>query len=259
MNDCVHFSAISRASGIRRRCAVVIPARNEADSLPDLLARLEPQGLGALLVVDNGSTDRTSEIARAAGAEIVFEPRAGYGAACAAGLAALAPEIEVVVFLDADLADDPAQLPAILDPIEAGEADLVIGVRPAALREPGAMTRPQLVGNWLVTGLIWLLWGHSYSDLGPFRAVKREALDRLELRDRRFGWMLEMQVRALEEGFRVKEVEVPYRRRAHGVSKISGTVSGVARAGFSILGTIGRLWCARQLSRPGASGATTRT
>lgn len=235
----------------------MIPARNEADSLPRLLGELRRHALHRVLVVDNGSTDRTPDLARADGAELILEPRLGYGAACAAGLAELGEETEVVVFLDADLADDPSRLPTLLAPIEAGEADLVIGARPRALRERGAMTPPQVFGNWLATGLIRLLWGYAYTDLGPFRAIRRESLERLRMTDRRFGWTVEMQVRAVEEGLRVREVEVPYRRREHGASKISGTVLGVARAGLSIVYTIGRLWWARHRSRTGAMGAST--
>ena len=234
--------------------AVVVPARDEAASLESLLPRLGAYGLGQIIVADNGSVDATAAVASGWGVDVVHESRAGYGAACAAGLAALAPTVEIVVFLDADLADDPRRLPVLLEPIEMGRADLVIGARLPELREPGSMTAPQALGNRLATFAIRLLWGHRYADLGPFRAIRRDALARLGLRDRRFGWTVEMQIRALQEGLRIEEVAVPYRVRPHGRSKISGTVRGVIRAGSSIVYTIGRLRWAERTSRVG--GAT---
>ncbi len=228
----------------RPHVAVVIPARDEAESLGDVLRQLEPHGLGQVIVADNGSSDDTAGVARTHRADVATEPRPGYGAACRAGIAALASRVEIVVFLDADLADDPGRLPELVDPIDAGGADLVIGVRPRELREAGAMTPPQVIGNRLATDLIRVLWGHRYTDLGPFRAIRRDALEGLRMTDRRFGWTVEMQIRALQEGLRVVEVPVPYRPRPRGRSKISGTVRGVLRAAASILYTIGRLWWA---------------
>lgn len=229
------------------RVAVVVPALNEASGVPDVVEALQEQGVGQVVVGDNGSTDGTGVAALRAGADLVSEPRPGYGAACAAALRGLRDEMEIVAFLDADLADDPAFLPDLLGPIERDEADFTIGVRPRHLREAGAMTPPQLFGNWLATWLIRWLWGHAYTDLGPFRAIRRSSLEQISMADRRFGWTVEMQVRALEEGLRVLEVPVPYRARAHGRSKISGTVGGVARAGASILFTIARLrWAGRR-------------
>lgn len=246
-------SGVRRAA--RRHVAVVIPARDEAATLGDVLDRLAPHGLGQIIVADNGSSDDTAGVARAHRADVASEPRAGYGAACAAGIAALAPDVEIVVFLDADLADDPGMLPALVTPIDAGDADLVIGVRPRELREAGAMTPPQAIGNRLATELIRVLWGRRYADLGPFRAIRRDALEGLRMADRRFGWTVEMQIRALQEGLRVVEVPVPYRRRPGGRSKISGSVRGVLRAGASILRTIGRLWWSgRRGARRGSEG-----
>jgi len=165
----------------------------------------------------------------------------GYGAACWAGMQALASDIAVIAFLDADLADDPQRLPMLVEPILAGDADLVIGSRTKDLREPRSMTPQQVFGNWLATRLIHLGWGHRYSDLGPFRAVRASKLLALEMRDRRFGWTVEMQIRAIEEEFRVEEVPMPYRQRV-GRSKISGTVKGTVLAGYWILKTVGTLW-----------------
>jgi len=227
------------------RVAVVIPARDEAASLADLLPRLTRMGLGQIVLADNGSVDGTGEVARGCFVDVVYEDRPGYGAACAAGLHALRDDVDIVVFLDADQADDASRLPGLVAPIDEGAADLVIGVRTAALREPGAMTLPQDLGNRLAVWWIRLLWGHRYTDLGPFRAIRRTSLDRMAMIDRRFGWTVEMQIRALQEGLRIREIPVPYRRRKVGRSKISGTVRGVAQAAASILFTIGRLWWKR--------------
>ncbi len=237
--------------------AVIIPARNEAEGLGRLLPLLRSHSLTQVVVVDNGSRDGTAEVGRATGATVVRERRIGYGAACHAGIRALAESVRIVVFLDADLADDPAELPRLVRPIACGDADLTIGVRVRARREPGSMTVPQRFGNWLATTLIRLGWRHEYADLGPFRAIERSALDRLDMRDRRFGWTVEMQIRAVEERLRIVEVRVPYRRRV-GRSKISGTVRGVFLAGYWILRTIVGLWWSRRRRalgrRPPSSG-----
>lgn len=229
--------------------AVVIPARDEAETICRVLTGLKRYDVGQVVVGDNGSRDGTGVLAGRAGADVVHEDRLGYGAACAAALTALTPDISVVAFLDADLADDSSRLPELLGPILADEADLVIGVRPVALRESGSMTPPQAFGNWLATRLIRWIWGHAYQDLGPFRAIRRSSLEELGMEDRRFGWTVEMQVRALQEGLRVREVPVAYRARNGGRSKISGTVAGVFRAGASILHTIGRLWWSERVGR----------
>jgi glycosyltransferase involved in cell wall biosynthesis len=225
--------------------AVIIPARDEERGLRALLPRLRRHAPGQLIVVDNGSRDRTVAVATNAGATVVQEPRVGYGAACWAGLRSLSHDVRVVAFLDADLADDPVHLPRIVGPILAGESDMVIGCRPAELRERGAMTFPQVFGNRLATTLIRLGWGHRYTDLGPFRALERGALESLQLRDRRFGWTVEMQIRAVEEGLRIREVPLAYRRRI-GKSKISGTVTGTFLAGYWILRTVGALRITRR-------------
>jgi len=222
------------------RVAVVIPARDEAASLPRVLAAI-PRGLAReVVVVDNGSTDGTPEVARAHGAVVVREARRGYGAACLRGLEHLkADPPEVVVFLDADYSDHPEEMPLLLRPITGGRADLVIGSRVLGTREKGALAPHVRAGNWAATRLLRLLYGARYTDLGPFRAVRYEPLLRLGMADRGCGFTAEMQVKALRSGLRVREVPVSYRRRI-GVSKISGTVSGTLRAGAKILWTIGR-------------------
>ena len=222
------------------RVAVIIPAHNEERSLPMVLDAI-PAGLAEeVVVVDNASTDRTADAARSRGATILFELRRGYGSACLRGmehLVTLRPD--VVVFLDADYSDHPQEMPRLLEPIADGDADLVIGSRVLGTRERGALLPQARAGNWLATRLIRMLYGGRFTDLGPFRAVRFEALLALGMADRDFGWTAEMQVKALLRGLRVVEVPVSYRRRI-GASKITGTVSGTVKAGAKILWTIGR-------------------
>ena len=224
---------------------VLIPALDEEPALPGVLASIPRTGDGwrvrEVLVVDNGSRDRTAEAARSAGARVIAEPRRGYGAACLAGLAALATAPPAIVaFMDADRSDDPGELGALLAPIVEGRADLVIGSRVLGEHEPGSLTVPQRAGNRLATLLLGILFGLPATDLGPFRAVRWDALESLRMRDRDFGWTVEMQARAARAGLRVLEVPVRYRRRV-GRSKISGTMRGVLGAGWKILWTLGRV------------------
>lgn len=229
------------------RAAVIIPALNEVESLRLLLPRLLPMGLGQIIVADNGSNDGTDQAAGEMGVCVIRETNRGYGNACLAGLRALHPDMDVVVFLDADLSDDVTYLDELAAPILEDRADFVLGAR-TLRREQGSMSAPQIFGNWLATLLVRLLWGYPYEDLAPFRAVRRESLDAMRMRDRTFGWTVEMQVRAVELGLRIEEVSVPYYRRL-GKSKISGTVTGVFKAGYGILTTIGLLWLTRRFRR----------
>lgn len=219
---------------------VVIPALDEEAALPRVLADIPCPPVRRVVVADNGSRDRTAEVARAAGAEVVHEPRRGYGSACLAALAHLeADPPGVVVFLDADYSDRPDELPQLLAPVERGNAELVVGSRTLGSREPGALSPQQRVGNGLACGALRVLYGVRYTDLGPFRAVRWEPLQRLQMRDRDYGWTVEMQVKAARAGLRYAEVAVSYRRRV-GVSKISGTLTGTLAASRKILWTLAR-------------------
>ncbi len=218
---------------------VVIPAFNEEASLPLVLAAIPRPPVRRVVVTDNNSTDGTAREAAAGGAVVVSESRPGYGSACLRALAWLRENDppEVVVFLDADFSDHPEELPAVAAPVVAGEADLAIGSRVLGRRERGALLPQARAGNLVACLLIRLLYGHRYTDLGPFRAVRWEALERLRMRDRDFGWTAEMQVKALRAGLTVTEVPVSYRRRV-GVSKITGTLRGTVLAGYKILATV---------------------
>lgn len=221
------------------RIDVVIPALNEEASLPLVLAALPHPPVRRVVVADNGSKDGTARVAREGGAIVVPAERRGYGSACLAGLDWLRQNDppEVVVFVDADFSDHPEELPRVVAPILAGEADLVIGSRVLGNREPGALLPQARAGNLVACLLIRLLYRHRFTDLGPFRAIRWDALERLGMADPNFGWTAEMQVKALRHGQRATEVPVSYRKRV-GVSKITGTISGTVRAGYKILWTV---------------------
>ena len=217
--------------------AVVIPALDEEQAIGKVLRDI-PEGASQVVVVDNGSRDRTAEVARGLGAEVVAEPRRGYGQACLTGIAQL-DRPDIVVIIDGDYSDYPEEMSALVAPLLTGEADMVIGSRTLGQREKGALLPQARFGNWLSTLLIRLLFGVSFTDLGPFRALRFDALQRLAMQDRDFGWTVEMQVKAARLGLRAVEVPVRYRRRI-GTSKITGTLSGTLRAGHKILWTIFR-------------------
>ena len=226
------------------RVVVIIPALDEEDSIGLVVSGIPPLA-DRIVVVDNGSRDRTADRARAAGALVVPEPRRGYGQACLTGIAAAA-DADIIAFLDADYSDYPEQLPAILAPILRGEADLVIGSRRLGRRRPGAHPWHAILGTRFCVALMNRVAGTRATDLGPFRATTAGALRRLEMRDRDFGWTVEMQLEAARHGLRVTEVAVDYRPRI-GRSKVSGTLGGSIRAGSKILGVILR----HALGRPG--------
>ena len=217
---------------------VVIPAYNEALSIGKVVAEIPRTSVHEIIVVDNASTDATAKIAKAAGADVAYEPEPGYGAACLRGMAR-ARELgaAVIVFMDGDHSDHGDEIPLLLEPILNGACDFVIGSRALGVAEKGALTPQQRYGNKLACFLMRHLLGAHYTDLGPFRALTVAALDRLGMADRDYGWTVEMQIKAHKKGLRVREVPVRYRKRI-GTSKISGTVKGVVRAGYKIIFTI---------------------
>jgi glycosyltransferase involved in cell wall biosynthesis len=217
----------------------VIPAWDEEGTVGVQVAAVPRPPVQRVVVADNGSRDATAAVAAAAGAVVVPAPRRGYGSACLAALAWLRAHDppDAVVFLDADLADDASELALLLAPLAAGSADLAIGSRVLGKRQRGALLPQARAGNLVACTLIRLLYGHRYTDLGPFRAIRWSALERLGMADPDFGWTAEMQVKALRAGLSVGEVPVSYRKRP-GRSKISGTLSGTLRAGHKILWTV---------------------
>jgi glycosyltransferase involved in cell wall biosynthesis len=216
---------------------VVIPALNEERSLPRVLTDLP--AVGGVIVVDNNSTDRTADVARAGGAEVVAQPERGYGAACLAGIArAQERGAGVLVILDADYSDYSEDIGLLVGPVLRGEADLVMGDRTANAQR-GSLAPQQRIGNTLATYLIARSTGHRYRDMGPFRAIRMTSLLALQMEDRTWGWNVEMQMKALHHKMRVLEVPVRYRPRI-GKSKISGTIQGTLRAGARILLSVRR-------------------
>jgi glycosyltransferase involved in cell wall biosynthesis len=228
------------------RIGVLIPAHNEERSIGLVLSEIPAGLVQEVVVVDNASTDNTAAAAWAAGATVVAEPRPGYGQACLTGLAYYAAQPadrtpDIIIFLDGDHSDFPEEMPALLAPLLRGEAELVIGSRALGQRELGALLPQQRFGNWLASRLLRLRYGGTHTDLGPFRAIRAEALASLGMADTNYGWTVEMQVKAARLGLRVAEVPVRYRRRI-GVSKVSGTVRGTLGAGYKILWTIFKYW-----------------
>jgi glycosyltransferase involved in cell wall biosynthesis len=216
------------------RTTVIIPALNEAGNIRQLVREVQMIAPVEVIVVDNGSTDSTADEAKMAGAEVVSEPRRGYGYACAAGVAAVA-NADVLVFMDGDYCFLPSDLPTLLSPLFENRADIVLGSRERGYIEPGAMPVHQRFGNWLVSRLTNMLYGLSITDLGPYRAVRRELLMQLDMREMTYGWPTEMIVKSARRGARIIEVPVSYHRRRFGQSKVSGTVRGTLLAGWFIL------------------------
>lgn len=214
---------------------IIIPARNEEGAIAGVVSSVVSQ-VDAVIVADNGSTDSTAETARSAGAKVVSVPDAGYGRACLAAIEA-AGDTDILVFMDGDASDDPDDLQALLDPILSDQVDMVIGSRILGDCDPGSLTVQQRFGNTLACKLMHLFWGYKFTDLGPFRAIRKTSYDKLAMQAPTFGWTVEMQVRALKHGLKCAEIPVHYRKRI-GVSKISGTLRGVILAGWYILGTI---------------------
>ena len=222
--------------------SVIIPALNEEEPIMGVVRALAATKVpDEIIVVDNGSTDRTADRACAAGARVIPEPRRGYGRACAAGVRSLSPECDIVVFLDGDGSDCPEFVNHLVDPILAGKYDFVIGSRTRGQREPGSMNFQQILSGRSAGAILRFLYGIRYTDMCPFRAIRRDALERLGMREQTYGWNLEMQMRAARAAMRILEVPVNHHRRAGGESKVSGTLRGTFVAGARILATLLRI------------------
>ena len=210
------------------------------------MADIPSELVDEVIVVNNNSADKTAEVAAAAGAKVLHEPRPGYGNACLKGIAYASSKPadsrpEIIVFLDGDYSDHPEELAKVIAPILNGQADMVIGSRALGNREKGAMMPQQIFGNWLATTLLRWLYGAQFTDLGPFRAIRMQTLLDLNMQDRTYGWTVEMQAKAAKQKIRSTEVPVTYRKRI-GVSKVSGTVKGSVMAGYKIIFTIFKVW-----------------
>ncbi len=222
--------------------SVIIPCLNEEEPIADVVRECLATGIPKeILVVDNGSTDRTAERAAAAGARVVPQPVRGYGRACAAGVAAADPAADILLFLDGDGSDVPALMDRIIGPVADGSADFVIGSRTRGEREPGSMNMQQIFAGHLAGWLMRGLYGVKYTDMCPFRAIRRDTLARLGMKEETYGWNLEMQMRAAQEKLRILEVPVAHRCRTGGVSKVSGTLRGTFVAGGKIVTTFVRI------------------
>jgi glycosyltransferase involved in cell wall biosynthesis len=226
------------------RVALVIPVIDEGATIAGVVRAVPRDVVDEIIVVDGGSRDDTVTVARAAGARVIVEPRSGYGAACLAGVCAVA-DCEVVAFIDGDGSDDPADLARLIAPVLAGEHDFAIGSRARGVREPGSMGAHQLLAGKIAGMAMCALYGVRYTDMGPLRAIRRDALERLGMRERTYGWNLEMQMRAARERLRILELPVAHRIRAGGASKVAGSLRGTVRASWNIAATFVRVARAR--------------
>jgi len=229
---------------------VIIPCLNEEEAIGPCVAAVLAMGVGEVIVVDGQSSDRTAERAAAAGAKVLVEPARGYGRAMLSGLAHLAPTSTIVLFIDGDGSDRPDMIPALIEPIASGRADFVLGSRLRGEREPGSLSAAQILAGQLAGRLIRLLYGVSFTDMSPFRAIRRDALDRLGMAETTFGWNLEMQMRVAAAGLRTFEVPVGQRRRAGGVSKVSGDWRSALRAAAALTMSFLRLAWQLRWNRP---------
>lgn len=219
------------------KIVVIIPAVNEEDSIAKVVSDLPKDIVSEIIVCNNGSSDRTEEVAKAAGATVVNESQPGYGWACLKGMdyaANMTVKPDIIVFIDGDYSDYPAELPQVVAPILTDDIDLVIGSRALGAKEKGSMTFPQRFGNWLATRLMRIFYRVRYTDLGPFRAIKYDKLLQLKMADKTYGWTIEMQLKAAKHKMTHREVPVNYKKRI-GVSKVSGTIKGTIMAGYKII------------------------
>lgn len=219
---------------------MIIPAFNEQNAVCNVINDIPKDLIKEIVVVNNGSTDNTVEQARACGATVLDEHKKGYGNACLKGIDyihKLPEKTDIIVFIDADYSDHPEEMDKVIAPIVNNDTDLVIGSRSLGIKEKGAMTFPQIFGNWLATFLLKLIYGIEFTDLGPFRAIKFDKLLELGMRDPTYGWTVEMQLKAAKHHLKCEEIPVNYRKRI-GKSKVSGTVKGTLLAGYKIIWTI---------------------
>lgn len=226
---------------LRPAVAIIIPCLNEEDPIGEVVREVLATGIGDVIVVDNGSTDRTAERAREAGARVVSEPARGYGRACAAGFSAIRPDAEIVCFLDGDGSDVPSFLPGIVERVARNDADFVMGSRLRGKREPGSMTPQQIAAGWLAGWLLRLTYGVHFTDMSPLRAIRVEQLKSLGMTEATYGWNLEMQMRAAASGLRCVEIPVDHRCRRGGASKVSGNLTAGLKAAWKITATFLRL------------------
>ena len=231
----------------RPRAALVIPTLDEEEAIGGVIAAVPRGSIDRIIVVDSSSRDRTAEHARAAGAEVIVLEQRGYGRACRAGVEAAA-DCDIVVFLDGDGSDCPELIPVLLAPVIEGRSDFVIGSRTRGQREPGSMTPHQIIAGRVLGAAMRILYGVSYTDMGPFRAIRRDVLLRLGMREETYGWNLEMQMRAARAGLCVLELPVAHRRRAGGHSKVSGNLRGTLKASWRILTVFARIASERRAS-----------
>jgi glycosyltransferase involved in cell wall biosynthesis len=241
----------------RQRVALVIPTLNEAEAIGGVLAEVPPGTVDEIIVADSSSSDRTVEIAQRAGARVVSLSERGYGRACRAGAEA-ARDCDIVVFLDGDGSDCPESIPRLVAPIADGDRDFVLGSRTCGEREPGSMNALQIIAGWTIGAAVRLLYGVKYTDMCPFRAIRRDALMRLGMREDTYGWNLEMQMRAARAGLRIAELPVAHRRRAGGASKVSGNLRGTIRASWRILTAFARIALERRGDTPAVASPAER-
>jgi len=245
------MTAANAGSGV---VSVIIPALNEEEPITDVVRAVAATNIPPdIIVVDNGSTDQTAKRARAAGARVIAEPQRGYGRACAAGIRALCPECDIVVFLDGVGSNCPEIINQLVDPIVSGKYDFVIGSRTRGQREPGSMNFQQVVSGRMAGLILRVLYGVRYTDMCPFRAIRRDALGRLGMREPTYGWNIEMQMRAARAGLCILEVPVNHRCRTGGQSKVSGTLRGTFVAGARIIATLLRVALERKAFDTNAS------
>lgn len=223
------------------KVALIVPVINEGDTIAAVIRDVPPDVVDVVIVVDGGSTDTTIAQARQAGARVIVEPQSGYGAACLAGIRSAPADCRIVAFIDGDGSDDPREISRLVGPIRSGAQDFVIGSRARGIREPGSMGIHQLLAGHLAGLVIRVLYGVRFTDMCPLRAIRRDALDHLDMRERSYGWNLEMQMRAARAGLRILELPVRHRNRAGGTSKVAGSIRGTLKASWQLTAAMFRI------------------